>query len=369
MGNPATDSQDITVIASPGNLPTITINTVAGDDVINVKESESDVVISGTTTHVTEGQEVTITLDGKEYTTTVDSSGNWSFSVPSSVVEGLDQGLQTITVEVSDVAGNSVSGSHNVVVDTVPPLLSIDIFVNDNILNYAEALLGQLLSGSTDPDAKVSITIGSKTTIVTADSEGHWELAVSATDLLALEDGSSTITVKVTDEAGNSTEELLNITVATHNLPALTLDPMFGDGLLSIAEMLDGGALTGSCTNLPIGTVVSVTIGGDTYTGSVTTSGHWTVNIPAGVLSGLDNGPTEIVVTAQDSYGNQGSAHGSLDVHLQAPLAVLTLPLFGDGILNLAEALAGQTLTGSSGLIGAGQSVYITLTVFDTTVR
>lgn len=90
-GKTGQDTHDITVIASAEDLPTITVNTVAGDDVINAQEAQSNVIISGTTTHVTAGQKVTITIQGKDYTTTVDASGNWSFSLPPSAAQGLNQ--------------------------------------------------------------------------------------------------------------------------------------------------------------------------------------------------------------------------------------------------------------------------------------
>src|SRR5690606_30050969 len=49
----------------------ITIDTIAGDDVINKAESESDVTITGTVgKDVKAGDTVTVTVNGKDYTTT-----------------------------------------------------------------------------------------------------------------------------------------------------------------------------------------------------------------------------------------------------------------------------------------------------------
>ncbi|EAQ6918714.1 hypothetical protein DQU07_24615, partial [Salmonella enterica] len=204
-GNPATDSHNVTVIAQPADLPTIHVNTVAGDNVINAKEAQSDLQITGTTTHVTNGQTVTVTLGGKTYIGSVDANGLWSVTVPAADVQNLGQGSQNIVASVNDIAKNPASDTHNVQVDTQAPLLSIDLFVTDNILNYAEALVSQILSGKTDPGQTVSVTINKNTVQVTADGNGIWKLTVSAGDLQALPDGTNTITVTATDSAGNTT--------------------------------------------------------------------------------------------------------------------------------------------------------------------
>ncbi|MGK9007551.1 Ig-like domain-containing protein, partial [Citrobacter europaeus] len=79
-GNPITISHDVTVdLASVA----ISINAIATDDVINAAEKGVDLVLSGATTNVEAGQTVTVSLNGKIYTTTVDDSGNWTATIPS----------------------------------------------------------------------------------------------------------------------------------------------------------------------------------------------------------------------------------------------------------------------------------------------
>ncbi|MGN6026481.1 Ig-like domain-containing protein, partial [Alcaligenes faecalis] len=55
-----------------------------GDDVINKAESESDVTITGTVgKDVKAGDTVTVTVNGKDYTTTVNADGKtWNVDVP-----------------------------------------------------------------------------------------------------------------------------------------------------------------------------------------------------------------------------------------------------------------------------------------------
>ncbi|MDM2733965.1 hypothetical protein OGY35_00955, partial [Citrobacter sp. Ct235] len=51
--------------------PSVTLNSVTADDVINAAEQGADLVLSGTTTNVEAGQLVTVTLNGQTYTAQV----------------------------------------------------------------------------------------------------------------------------------------------------------------------------------------------------------------------------------------------------------------------------------------------------------
>ncbi|MDF7727850.1 hypothetical protein PUR50_22275, partial [Enterobacter hormaechei subsp. steigerwaltii] len=76
----------------------ISINALATDDVINAAEKGADLVLSGVTTNVEAGQTVTISLNGRIYTTTVDDSGNWTYTVPSADLAGLKDGDASVQV-------------------------------------------------------------------------------------------------------------------------------------------------------------------------------------------------------------------------------------------------------------------------------
>jgi len=82
----ATDVAGNTATALPVSFlldraePTIVINPIAVDDIINATEDNADVVINGSVTDVEDGQTVTITLNGKTYTTTV-VVGTWSLDL------------------------------------------------------------------------------------------------------------------------------------------------------------------------------------------------------------------------------------------------------------------------------------------------
>ncbi|MGU5252930.1 Ig-like domain-containing protein, partial [Escherichia coli] len=98
-GNPGSASHNLAVDTT---APVLTINTVVGDDIINDAEHAQALVISGTSTGGEAGDVVSVVLNGKTYTTTLDASGNWSVGVPAADVAALGSGAQTITASVSD---------------------------------------------------------------------------------------------------------------------------------------------------------------------------------------------------------------------------------------------------------------------------
>ncbi|MEW5020362.1 Ig-like domain-containing protein, partial [Enterobacter hormaechei subsp. xiangfangensis] len=73
---------------------------------------QSDLAISGTST-AEAGQTVTVSLNGKDYTTTVSANGSWTLNVPAADLAGLSDGSVTVTASVSDKAGNPASADHN----------------------------------------------------------------------------------------------------------------------------------------------------------------------------------------------------------------------------------------------------------------
>ncbi|HBK1003038.1 TPA: Ig-like domain-containing protein, partial [Escherichia coli] len=127
--------------------PDLTINTVAGDDIINAIEHGQALVVSGTSTGAAAGDVVTVTLNGKNYTTTLDASGNWTVGIPAADVTALATGSQTITASLSDRAGNSDSTTHNVTVDLSGPTLTISTVSDDDIINSTEKTQDLTISG------------------------------------------------------------------------------------------------------------------------------------------------------------------------------------------------------------------------------
>lgn len=89
-GNPTSATHNLTVDLA---APVVTINTVAGDDIINATEHAQAQIISGSATGATTGNTVSVTIGTTTYTTVLDANGNWSIGVPASVISALAQAM------------------------------------------------------------------------------------------------------------------------------------------------------------------------------------------------------------------------------------------------------------------------------------
>ncbi|WDF99980.1 Ig-like domain-containing protein [Pectobacterium carotovorum subsp. carotovorum] len=361
-GNPGSATHSITVITDATNLPAITITTLSGNDVVSAQDTQSDLLISGSTTNVQVGQRVTVTLNSKTYLATVGADGNWSTTVPASDVQNLPQGNQDVTATVNDIAQNPATATHPFTVDTVPPLLSIDMLVDTSDIGLADALAGLPLSGKGEAGLLVTIKVGTAVYSAVADSNGVWQITVAANDLLALGDGVKTLQASVTDGAGNASAASIDITLKTQSLPTLTLDSLYDNNVLTIAELASATTIGGTYTNLPVGTTIQVTIGTYTTTGVTLAGGLWSATIPANALSILADGNVQVSATVTDSAGNTGSAGGTLDVVIHTNFTISIATPFVDGVLNQVESTSDQLLTGTTGFIDPSQSVSVSIT-------
>ncbi|WP_447868050.1 Ig-like domain-containing protein, partial [Rahnella bonaserana] len=93
-----------------------------------------------------EGSTVTLNLNGQNYTATV-SNGAWTLNVPASDVAKLGEADYTLTVSSTDAAGNTGSATHDVLVDSSLPSVSISPVATDNIVNATEINADQTISG------------------------------------------------------------------------------------------------------------------------------------------------------------------------------------------------------------------------------
>nr|WP_185182878.1 Ig-like domain-containing protein [Escherichia coli] len=135
-GNSDDASRTVTVNLT---APTIGINTIATDDVINATEKGADLQITGTSNQPA-GTTITVTLNGQNYTAITDASGNWSATVPASAVSALGEANYTVTANVTDSAGNSNSASHNVLVNSALSGVTINPVASDDIINLARSI-------------------------------------------------------------------------------------------------------------------------------------------------------------------------------------------------------------------------------------
>ncbi|MCG7567688.1 retention module-containing protein [Pseudoalteromonas sp. CnMc7-15] len=190
------DAGNTTTVSNTGSIDTQGVSVTL--DPLGLG-NDATPLLSGTSSEI--GREVSISVldnNGDTYTlsATVDGSGNWSVPAPS-----LAEGDYTVTVSVSDAAGNSSSASDTGTIDTIAPTVSIDpssvALTNDNT--------PQVSGSSNEANAQVSVQFvddaGTIHTVTTnTDNNGDWSISASA----VLVDGQYTVTARVTDQAGNT---------------------------------------------------------------------------------------------------------------------------------------------------------------------
>lgn len=293
--------------------PTIAINPVTGDNVINASEYTNAVVVSGTATGA-DGQTVTVMLNSQSYTGTV-SSGAWSVTVPVGAVGVLtDLTTYPVTANVSDLAGNpAAQASQSVLIAISGPVIQINPIAGDNFINAAENDAAVTISGTVSGANGQTLTLNlngqSYTSVVT---DGAWSVTVDAGTIGALADNNYNVTADVSDSTGNPAQQAVRSLVVDTGIatPTVALGNDNGssnsDGLTNDASLsLSAAAGDVSRTFAVDGAAASAT-----YTPPTTDGSH------------------TVVVTDTDTAGN--SANASLTFTLDKTLATPTVALTTD---------------------------------------
>ncbi|WP_146446923.1 Ig-like domain-containing protein, partial [Vibrio cyclitrophicus] len=212
-----------------------------------------------------EGDTVTLTLqaegqDATTYTGTVASGGTYSINVPGSVlasdadstivasVSGTDEAGNAFTA-TTDASGDNKDGGYEV--DTGISKPTIDLVASsdsgdsdtDNLTNDKTPTF---TLGNIDSDVAQADIVVLKDGVAldgTLEKVGStWQFTPSA-DLL---DGTYDLSVKVTDDAGNSaTSTELEVTIDTDAAATITVDAIAGDDIVNAAEAAGTVAITG----------------------------------------------------------------------------------------------------------------------------
>lgn len=357
-GNPGSASHNLAVDTT---APVLTINTVAGDDIINDAEHAQALVISGTSTGGEAGDVVSVVLNGKTYTTTLDASGNWSVGVPAADVTALGSGAQTITASVSDRAGNSDDASRTVTVSLSAPVISINTIAGDDVINATEKGSDLILSGTSDQPAgtAITVTLNGQNYSATTDASGNWSVTVPASAVSALGEATYSVTASVTNAQGNSSTASHNVQVNTA-LPGVTINPVATDDIINAAEAGSAQTISGQVTGAAAGSTVTVELGGKTYTATVQADLSWNVSVPAADWQALGNGELTVNALVTNAVGNTGS--GTRDITIDASLPGLRVDtVAGDDVVNIIEHAQAQVITGSSSGFAAGTALTVVI--------
>ncbi|MFM5240097.1 Ig-like domain-containing protein, partial [Aeromonas veronii] len=150
---------------------TISLDFIAGDDILNAEEAEGDVAVTGRVGgDAKPGDTVTLTIGGNTYTGEVQAGNTFSINVPGSVLAANSNVQASVTA--TDDNGNSATAEtdRGYTVDTeaeAEATISLDFIAGDDILNAEEAEGDVAVTGRVGGDAKpgdtVTLTIGGNT--------------------------------------------------------------------------------------------------------------------------------------------------------------------------------------------------------------
>ncbi len=358
-GSKTTSAGSITVTVDTA-VASVTLATTAGDNVINASEQSAGFTLSGASKNLAQGTELTVTLNGKSYTAEVGANGAWSVKVPAADAQALGDGTWTVNVSGKDAAGNTVNGSQTIGVDTAAPTIAVDTVAQDNIINAAEHHQPLTLSGKTTAEAGqiVTVTVNGKNHTATVGSDGTWTVTLPASEVQSLANGEHTLTVNVSDKAGNGSSTQAHFTVDTV-APVVTINTVAGDDILNTSEQGQAQIISGQATGAAAGDVVTVTVGGQSFTGVVQANGSWSVGVPASVIDALGEGNHSIAVSVTDAAGNTGNATHGITLSGNPPEFTLNA-ISQDNVLNAQEAMQPLSLSGTSNLPD-GSVVNVTL--------
>ncbi|MHA6326134.1 Ig-like domain-containing protein, partial [Roseivivax sp. CAU 1753] len=331
----------------------ITTRPGGADGVINAEEATQGLALTGTTEP---GSTVLVSFAGATVPAVVAPDGAWTATFPASAIPQ-GEGTYEISATATDAAGNTETLTQPVVVDTVAGRLTISAapVEGDDVVNAAEASDGVTLTGTSDPNQMVTVTLGGASHNVMTNSNGIWNATFAPGEIPA---GTyeADITATITDAAGNSLVRTDSVMIDTEvDNFGISTQPIAGDGIVNGMEAANGFALTG--TTEP-GSSVTVVVEGVTRQASVDPDGNWTVafgsnELPAGTYN------ASATVSTVDPAGNQIQSTTSFLVDTEVDrLNFGTNPIAGDGVVNAAEAAAGLTLTGE---VEPGSTLIVTL--------
>ena len=306
----ATDAAGNTVT----NTGTVVIDTTAPTVAIN------DLITNDTTPELTgtvndPNAVVVVTIDGNDYTATNNGDGTWTLA--DNAVATLAEGSYPTSVSATDAAGNTVTNTGTLVIDTTAPTVAInDLTTNDTT--------PELTGTVNDPNAVVVVTIDGNDYTATNNGDGTWTLADNIVALLA--EGNYTAVVTATDAVGNVATDTGTVVIDTsidenNNGQTVTFDSISNDsGVAGDFITSDSTLIFNGTVDLGDNTTLTVTVDGTSYTFgtdpelTIDGSGNWSLDLTGTTLPA---GTYAVVATVTDEAGNSAST-ASQNVVVQA---------------------------------------------------
>ena len=336
-GQSATSSRAILLDTA---APVATINMISVNDIVNAAEKLAGVVISGT---ADAKSSIRLTWGGAEVSTQADLAGLWTLTVPSDQVPA--SGNTTVSVVATDVNNNAASPvTRAVSVDIIAPAQPlIDVLSQDDVLAVSEVANGVNLTGSADPGVKVLLSWGNGTQYSTvADSFGAWSISIPSTAVPA--PGTTAITVRTEDAAGNLSSILSRDVSVFGVLTAPVILPVMGDDIVNAADSANGIALKGLA---PANNLVRIVWGATDVTVKTDSIGNWVAQF--GLADLPADGNATITATIVDASGAEfGSSSRLVAIDTTSPNPVSLATIAQNNIVNAEEKQTGVVVSGTA---------------------
>ena len=397
------------------NAPSLSLNTIAGDDIVNAVEKQGAVAVTGNTS-AEPGQTVTITVTGPNgtnltYYAAVLPNGTFSTDIPANIMASLADGSYTLTANVSNVAGTpAVAASKTLAIDIVAPTVTITHVAGaDNVFNAAErgydattntlsstVPTPPIISGTTDAEPGQTVTVlidgqsYSATVIAGNGGLNTWSVQVSQATAKALIHGTTyPVSASVKDLAGNPStpdSDTLSVNIAPPDVPTVKQNLSGTDTptVTGTAQKLDG-------SNNPIalanGDVLTFTLNGVTVIATIDSTAvsgtsnpgvsydpvtkAWALNTTTATESdgdvidfALQDGTYNVgvsVATGGSTSGRSDISTGELVINTVPPTLTLNAvspDADGDSVINASEQNQTVALTGTTNA-EPGQTVTI----------
>ena len=361
----------------------ITMDNVAGDDVINGSEAKSGTTtISGTVSGegIHDGSVVSLQVNGNTLTAVVHAgTTGWVWSQDVSINDLRNNPDITASVSATDAAGNTGtdSTSKHVEVDlNADAGVTIDNITTDNVLNsqevgQAKTTVSGSVSGDVKPGENVTLTVNGHDYNAVINASNHYTVDVNTSDLVA----DHTIDAKVTghDKAGNvqDTSIIKAFSVDTTASAAVTVNTVGGDDVINAAEIQAGKVEVSGTVDGDVhkNDKVYITVNGNQVEATVIELPHMNglLGYKAFVsTTDLQADPTiHVSVTGHDTAGNiQTATYDKIVIIDERVDATIVLdPVSNDDVLNNVEAGQPTTIiTGSvTGDVEVGDQVTVTV--------
>ncbi|ECS7068659.1 hypothetical protein CEL49_21575 [Salmonella enterica] len=307
-------------------------NGIPGDNLTNDVRPHFRVTVPG------DVNEVRLSIDGGNtwVRATQGTAGIWDYTWPKDVTDG----LHTLTVEVTDGAGNKMTETLNFTIDITLLTPTIELAPdqdtgqnkNDNLTSVTQPVF---VLGSIDKDVRhVELSIehnGTFKTVVLTESADGWRYRPDS----ALADGSYTFTVTVTDVAGNQqTSAPLKVTI-DGSLTTPVIELAAGEDSGTVGDRLtkhdrpvfDIRQVDSDVTRV----MVKVTYNGKTHEeAAVFTNGQWRFTPSASWA----DGSYQLAVVVEDLAGNVKES-APLEVRIDTTTTINNIVLLNDtGVQN-----------------------------------